>query len=56
MKFARKFVYKYKGVSRAYKLWGDLRPRGQGLDRKFLLQYCIDEALASIIAKILLDP
>ena len=46
----------FKGVSRAYKLWGDLRPRGQSLDRKILLQNCIDEALASFIAKILLDP
>ena len=47
---------RHKGVSRAYKLWVDLRPRGQSLDRKILLQHCIDEALASFIAKILLDP
>ena len=40
----------------AYKLWGDLRPCGQSLDRKILLQHCIDEALASFIAKILLYP
>ena len=45
-----------KGVSRAYKLWGDLQPHGQSLDRKFLLQHCIDQALASFIVKILLDP
>ena len=44
-----------KAVSRVYKLWGDLRPHGQSLDQKFLLQHCIDEALASFIAKILLD-
>ena len=30
-------------MSRAYKLRGDLRPRSQRLDRKFLLQHCIDE-------------
>ena len=46
----------FKGVSHAYKLWGDLRLRGQSLDRKILLQNCIDEALVSFITKILLDP
>ena len=45
-----------KGVSHAFKVWGDLRLRGQSFDRKFLLQHCIDQALASFIAKILLDP
>ena len=41
-----------KGVSCTYKLCGDLRPRGQSLDWKILLQHCIDQALASFIAKI----
>ena len=45
-----------KGVSRAFKLWGDLRPCGQSLDPKFLLQHYIDQVLARFIAKILLDP
>ena len=45
-----------KGLSRAYKLWGDLRPRGQSLDQKFLLQHCINQVLVSFIAKILLNP
>ena len=45
-----------KGVSRAYKLWGDLLPRGQSPDLEFLLQHCIHQALASFIAKMLLDP
>ena len=53
---AEQFLHHNKGVSHAYKLWGDLRLRGQSLDRKFLLQHCIDQALASFIAKILLDP
>ena len=45
-----------RGVSRAYKLWGDLQLHGQSLDQKILLQHCIDEAFAIFIAKILLDP
>ena len=54
--YAVLLMYSYKGVSRAFKLWEDLRPRGQSLDQKFLLQHYIDPALASFIAKILLDP
>ena len=46
----------HKGVSHAFKLWGDLRPLGQSLDPKFLLQHYTDQALVSFIAKILLDP
>ena len=45
------YLNQYQGdMSHAYKLWGDLRLRGQSLDRNFLLQYCIDQALASFIA------